>query len=345
MLVQQDADLTGGLAVVAAVSDPSRLGYCGPSGIQLSYDAGQTWNNLPIDAVSGLAASSGYPLVQPGGAPSSCGGLTLDPSNPATIYASFLSERVDYGGPPFYEIPFLTQDNGADWAPVPLPANATVEQFGGFQVDDQGVVAVFAGAGSPVAQVTTDGGQSWRTQSLPCPAVGPCVRWGPQPNGFGSCAMHSYPQPVLVSADGGGTWSAPSGTSGADACRPAELVSLSANDVLLLVPKPAEPQAPSISHDGGLTWAPLDLPAGPPLAQLTLLPDGRLLAAPLRDAQAGLAGSGWLLLASNTSDWCPVPDSVLPDAPVALTAVAGELWWRADGAVQSLPVTAITCAS
>src|SRR5205814_312827 len=116
-------------------------------------------------------------------------------------------------------------------------------------------------------------------------ASGPCIRWGAPPTAIGSCNMHGYPQPLLVSEDDGQSWQSPGGARVANACFPNELIATSDHDLLLLAPAADELEAIAapvrVSHDGGRTFVPAALPGDPDatdLFELHLLPDGRLLA-------------------------------------------------------------------
>src|SRR5262249_40818722 len=91
-----------------------------------------------------------------------------------------------HAAPPTFWDVFVTSDAGCTWRALPAPSGAQLDhvQFGGFQVTDRAVQALFTAPGTspepPPALVeqTLDGGRSWLTATLTCPATGPCVRWG-----------------------------------------------------------------------------------------------------------------------------------------------------------------------
>src|SRR5207302_6672001 len=106
------------------------------------------------------------------------------------------------------------------------------------------------------------------------------------------------------------------------------------------------PFARTYSDDGGCNWAPLDLPAGPPLAQLTLL--ARRVACSV--LHSGTRTRGWRVRVGFCWHRAPLtgglcPDGLFLDASVALTVAGGAVWWLADDAVPSRPVGAISCVN
>jgi photosystem II stability/assembly factor-like uncharacterized protein len=207
----------------------------------------------------------------------------------------------------------------------------------------------------PLVMATTDGGQSWQSVPFDCPASGACVRWGAAPSGIGSCNMHGYGQPLLVSQDGGQTWTSPEGARAVNACHPNELALISDHDVLLLAPGGEEvdgPSAPIVtSHDGGRTFAPPSLPDQPAaldLFELHLLPDERLLAR----VSGQTPGPGWTWQLLSHSDeppagdrWCRAADIPLsPSAGLSVRVAGDRLWWVGrDGQAASLPLTDLRC--
>jgi hypothetical protein len=225
------------------------------------------------------------------------------------------------------------------------------------------VLALFAGPpsgpeGLPQFQTeqTADGGRHWSATQLPCPSVGPCVRWGPAPTtitGMGA----PRPQWQVYSRDGGRTWLAPSSPASVDLRSPPphELVALSPTRVALVGGE--EPSTNVLgpplwlSDDGGQTWQQVGLPnlpgqAGPPFSWpgLILLPDGALLAQSPDTAD-------WLRLEPAGRAWCPVAAAPQPEPGTA--QVIGERLWmlRRDpnGAApptpRSVPLADLRCAS
>jgi hypothetical protein len=189
---------------------------------------------------------------------------------------------------------------------------------------------------------TTNAGQTWDPVPFVCPSSGACIRWGAPPTSIGSCAMHGYGQPLLVSEDDGQSWKAPNGANVANGCTANELVTISNTDVLLLAPGPDEldPGTGSIrvSHDGGRTFAPAPTLPTTPDAQdlfvLTLLPDDRLLAR----VSGPSPGPGWtwqLLWHDDsppgTDQWCAVADPApLPSNNAPMRFIGDRVWWIGD---------------
>jgi hypothetical protein len=362
-LVTSSNDLLGHQIAIApadpptlAWGNPNRLAYCAPGGIMRTLDGGQTWSRVPSNAVPDLAASTPYPLASLRGTMPMCESVTLDPSNPDAFYAVFEGVMLPQDAPPpWFAIGYYTRDAGQSWQAAPPASDASL-QFRGFVSDAHGVQALFAPAESgpptrdvtpPVVVQTADGGQTWQETGFGCPAMGPCVRFGAPPSGIGSCNMHGYGQPLLVSADGGQTWASPVGGRVVNACQSNELAILSETDVLLLAPGGDElaagESAPArLSRDGGRTFVALGLPAGPdpdgPF-ELKMLPDGRLLG--LFSGQA----LAWLLLEPDEDHWCSISGSLLPNVPAPLRVVADQLWWLSTGPVapHAMPYADLGC--
>jgi hypothetical protein len=344
--------------------NPDRLAYCASAGIQASRDGGQSWSRVPTDGVAALAAGTELPLaLRPGQAPS-CQSVVLDPHDPDAFYAVFEVVRPPQDAPPpWFAAGYVTRDAGRSWQPVPAPPVANDLQFRGFAADGTGVQALFAPAPSnpgteavpPVVLATTDAAQSWQPVPFACPASGACIRWGAPPTAIGSCAMHGYGQPLLISDDGGQTWRSATGARVANACFPNELVAISDRDVLLLAPAADELEAVvapiRVSHDGGLTFTSATLPIGPDptdLFELHLLPGERLLA----HVSGPTPGPGWtwqILWHDSTPPAqyrrCTVANAPLPSTGAPPRVVGDRVWWI-DGSGQpaSLPLTQVRCA-
>jgi hypothetical protein len=157
--------------------------------------------------------------------------------------------------------------------------------------------------------------------------------------------MHGYGQPLLYSEDDGQSWAAPGGARVANACFPNELDAITDRDVLLLAPAADELEAVvapvRISHDGGKTFVPATLPAGPDptnLFELHLLPDARLLGR-VSGPTPG-PGWSWQLLgpapagstgASATGRWCTVLGDALPTSGAPLRVAGDQIWWIGNG--------------
>ena len=343
VLVQESATLTGPVLSVDRIN-PDHLTYCTPGAIQLSLDDGAAWSAVPTAGVQQLAANTALPLFAAGQPAPACVSAVVDPSSPQSLYATFAA-AAPTGPPPASFLAYETADAGQTWSAVPAPPGARAQDFAGFQLDGTAVQALFvsgAGTDAPTLAVeeTSDGGATWTPAHLTCPMIGPCVRWGPAPNGIGACALNPHEQPIEVSLDGGQTWSTPAAPSGANACNSNELVSLSSSELALLAG--GAPYPLWVSQDGGQTWAATALPAlpqsssGATYAGLQILPDGTLLAQ---------GGQSWYLLAPGASDWCPAAGSTLPAQAQPLQTSGGRLWWlQSDGTPTSTPIGSLTCS-
>ncbi|MBK5109627.1 MAG: hypothetical protein JJE12_15945, partial [Anaerolineales bacterium] len=179
-------------------NDAGRIAHCAPGEIRVSQDAGQTWESISTVGVVAAAQERGYELFY--GEPwpeNACLSVTLDSQFPQAYYAVFTAAFEQFGAPPLFYMGFFTPDGGESWQFVEPPENATIEDFGGFwNLGTGSVQALFFPAGSlsqDPAEIliteTTDGGNEWQPGELTCPAVDPCLRWGPAPSnipGMGS---------------------------------------------------------------------------------------------------------------------------------------------------------------
>jgi hypothetical protein len=347
-LIQPSTPLVGP-AVTAAGGDPARVAACVSGAVLLSNDDGANWQQLPTDGADAAISAAGYapfPTADSRDDGPTCLSATLDPLNPEAVFATFTAASPQYGAPPIVRLGLSSDDGGADWQPVPAPGGASAENFGGFVAGANGVEALFtapAGRARRAADVlvesSADGGQTWAQSDLSCPSSGPCVRWGAAANSTGSCAMHGYPQPLLVSPDGGASFVAPDWPSGANGCDANELISFDPTTVLLLSGRDPFPLV--LSRDGGQSWQAIALPplpddAGGPsrYPDLQLLPNGALLA----------HAATWQLLAAGADAWCGVDSALLPPATVRVDLAAGRLWWYDGAATAPLSVDATDIA-
>lgn len=344
----------------AFATDPgnaSRLAYCEPGAVEISRDGGISWSAFPITSAGDAAAPEGFDLFGQGGG-ATCTQLVLPAGQSSLIYATIPAALSQYGAPPIFFLPLESMDGGQSWQLVPAPDGYTLRQFGGFQVVNGAVQALFAAPNGPdaapalaVEQAADDG--SWQPAALSCASAGPCLGFGAGPNAIGSCSMNERVQTLLYSADGGAGFQPPDGQPWVNACDLNELASLSDTDALLLAGRGGSSArgaaAPlQVTHNGGQTWTPVALPAlpdaDPSLPQqyrgLQILPDGSLLTQTVN-------GDGWLGLCPGATDWQP---SGLPGNAIASTlrVLNGRLWWlqrEDDGSLHpySLPPAAVGC--
>lgn len=325
---------------------PGGIAYCIPGGIRVSRDGGRRWSTVPDTGIAGAAAKIGHAI--PGFSRkvtrATCVRATADPTHPGSLYATFqmVTAKCDCM-PPAFVVGFATADGGRTWAAVPQPAAiAPVDGdlgFGGFQVQGDGVAALFGRREHTLAvELTADGGRTWTAGQLACPATGACVRWGAAPSSISAC-MTDFPQPVEASADGGKSWA--SATS-ADLCSgTSQLVSFRGGRIAVL--SDGASHGVGLSQDGGRTW---EYVALPPLAGrstyhgLTMLPDGALLA----------SATAWDVLPPGAAAWCPVPALTAPTGGTRPVAADGRLWWltgvnqQRTPALHSVPLNRLTCA-
>ena len=340
--------------------DPQRIAYCAPGEIRVSLDAGQTWEHaVTTTGVSAAAEAQGYTLFA--GEPVSedaCLSVTLDPNHSAAYYAVFTAALEEFGAPPLFYMGFYTPDSGSSWYLVPPPPPATLENFGGFwNLTGDKVQAQFLTPGQPEGPTqnifiteTVNGAVDWQPGELSCPAVDPCLRWGPAPSnipGMGS----PLPQNILISSDDGSTWSVIDPPVELRAPAPNQLVAFSDREFAILSGAIALSSSPSdtpvirYSVDAGASWQPVNLP---PLSTqepdlnyypgLQYLPNNSYLTqAPESDT--------WYWWSPSFPTWCPVSSEGLPSYPVLLQTVGDQIWWvdPNTGQAENLLISEITC--
>jgi hypothetical protein len=330
-------------------ANPARFAYCSEGAIQLTSDGGQSWSSVSIEGALAASAATKYPLVPTYTTdPASCAGVALDPRHPTSFYVSFLTVERGSGPPPFYNVAYFTMDTGRTWHALPVPAGSDMGGFGGFQLDQSGVRALYTywSDSLPDDQLrvaikqTVDGGKTWSTGTLACPPAGPCIALGTKT--WGRCQAVEAWRAVLVSADNGKSWTL---TNRIRSCwglveliglPDGRLATLGGSDVPI-----------GVSGDGDRTSRGFALPQLPertdtvtPLGSLELLPDGRLLSVSLH----------WSLLAPGASAWCTVAGSptgnqtseVAPSAPQLI----GDRFWWLDGTpatLHSFALSALHC--
>lgn len=337
--IQPSASSQPLVATAGDPANPRRLASCAPRGIEVSDDGGRHWASVPTTGIVQAAQGSPYELFPQPDNPPPCTSLAVDPTHPDSFYAGFSLIRTRYhSAPPEYTIGFFTNDAGQTWHLVPTPNGLDLSTFGGFQVTDHSVLALFSHPTQSLkpstffVQATSDGGKTWTSDQLPCPASGPCVRWGAADTivtGMGA----TLPQPIERSTDNGQTWAPPSWPSTIPTrYASGQLVALGPTTVALVSNNSVNPGYPFLlSTDIGASWHVVSLPnlsnAGTePLSfpSLQMLPSGDLLA-------HGDQSHGWLMLTPGASQWCEVTGAALPTSVNRLLAIGDRLWWVQAG--------------
>lgn len=362
-------------------ADPSLLAHCAPGGVGLVSSAtGAVVRTIPTSAVAG-AELPGHLRLWPGvgggpatgrPAPTCVDVLVALPRSttargnaPDVVLAAFTAASP-VGAPPIDNVAMATTDGGRTWHALPIPRGAGPGTFSAFAVaPDHRLVARFAtsqdgrggGAGrrpAEVEEISTDG-VHWRTATVGCPPVGPCLRLGPFAPG--NCAMNGAFQ-FLLTARGApgrlspltGQWPGP-----VNACRPGQLAATSVDGALVI--DSTSPFLVEATADGGRHFVdvglpPLDVANGtPPLGDggsfppgsggLVLLPDGSLLettgALPAIAGHTAARPAPWHLLRPGATAWCAVgplivhgPGAVAGEPISTPVPLGGRLWWQAQ---------------
>jgi hypothetical protein len=356
-----------GPSPVDAVPNSSRVAWCEPSGIVITGDSTQETIST-AGVASALRGSTLHFFPASTSAAPACTTVQLDPNFLDTVYAGFgAGEGASI--PPIYLAPMYTTDAGATWHTVPLPREFALEDFGGFAIDGQEVAALFSRDnfsngefpqstrdGYATAEVTTNGGASWHTSTLGCPAIGPCVTFGQYE--WGNCNMTEDLQPLLVgptgtSAASGVKWRYSTWVTTVNSCSTQQLAAVSSKELFLVDPSSEYPLLRST--DAGLNWTNWELPPipaenyGPDSAPLTnsmvLAPDGSMFAS--ISTPAGDRQELYRLYPAATS-WCRVPDVFgenSPDLISSLRVDATDLLWNqsSPAAMHRVAFSRLTC--
>jgi hypothetical protein len=318
-------------------TDPSAVAWCGSGSLSVASTGSGPALSVPTGAAGAALEALGTP--GPAGIPPQCvAAVPLGPaSDPAGVVAAAFPTLPADQSAMVADVALSTSNGGRSWTPLPVPAGASPDGFGGFRVDSGTVLALYSPstaqpAAAPLVEAEHAPGTAWVPSQLSCPADGPCVTFSAyQP---GACAMNGTLQGLLFSLDGGQTWATPSWPAAVDACSRAELVATSPRSELLLDPGSAFPVRRSV--DGGTSWSALSVPSLPGVTpgtaptpgdgSLLLLPDGSLLLT----GEHG-SSSAWELLRPDATRWCSVTNA--PSGAAAATAFApvelldGQLWW------------------
>lgn len=283
--------------------NPDVLARCPRGGgVAISTDGGRTWRSIPTSAAAAALRGSPYTRPRARGAAPRC--ATAAPAPGGTVFAAFTAVRGS--GPPFYRLPMETRDGGRSWQLLPAPAGYHRSAFSRFRLQGQAVQALFwrgVGRAAPAfgLEQTPDGGVHWTPGHLACPAVRPCVTWGPAPSWTWPGVCNA--QAVLWSGDGGRTWALPVWPThvcyvGTGPGGPYSLVTLRGGRVALLggVTYPLR-----LSADGGHTWTAIAVPPLPGMTATAWYPAVRLV----RGGALGAVWSGaWWVLPPRAAAWC-----------------------------------------
>jgi hypothetical protein len=356
-------------SAVDANASSSTYSWCGADGIRIAQSNGSV-KTVPETGVEAMLAARALTVNHT--AKVVCVLVATDPLDPDTVYAGFEAGQ-NHSIPPVATVPMYTDNDGATWHFIPPPTKMTYLDFGGFALRKNIVQAVFTDEveiARPSSrwsiQAEVEGSsESWDSASLACPAVGPCVTFGPQiPQG--ACGMSSWQQALLVavpgSPPGDPVWQGTSWASGIPECDPGLLFTDQHNDEYLLDFAMRNPLVRS--DDGGFTWQPVQLPqrdghkvGGSPIAGFdvaTLTPSGDLL---VIIGPAYATTERLLLLAPGAAQWCSV-SGVLPldtrtDPVRAVGVTSSRLVMLRDattgtlaqgGSESSVSLTALHCA-
>lgn len=352
--------------------------YCVPGGIRLTQNGGKTFARVDTEGAAVASVGQPFPIgndvggsvkATPG---ATCSAVLWDPNDPHTFYAVFGAMNRKYDSiPPVYSVLYETRNGGRTWAPVPVPSGYSQGDFGGIQVVHEGraqaVQVVFGKASDAVglapahttAEISTDGGASWKETHLTCPAVGPCLRFGAMPGmapGMGTGDL----QPLVRSTDGGVTWQTlawPTGNVEAQGMLPtgqSELAWLGGEKIAYL--DPASQYQLRLTQNGGASWTAIALPmlpgTGPtvqatgiaPYQVLMLLPNGDLLSA-LNPPNGGLQQDAkWFVLRPGADHWVSDPAISAPDVLGRLWVAGGRLYGLRFLPTGTLTVSGVTVA-
>ncbi len=316
------ASSQSGVSNIQSELDSPLVAWCQSSSIEVT--GGQAVQLIPVSGVPGALQGTNLKASSAArGELLECSSVMLDPRHRATVYAGFL-EAPGGVAPPYDLAGVYTTDDGATWHTVPVPPGETYDDFGGFTLDGDGVVAIFTSPNdydslaAPVrisAEITDDGGESWSASTLGCPRQGPCVTFGPYE--WNNCAMNPTAQSLLLNTTANAetsrvSWTTSSWVTSVNTCYSQQLVATSAQDLLLIDPGSQYPVLRSF--DGGENWTDIALPAikGNALAQYDNTDNNSLLLAPDGDLFAALDNpsntkEGLYLLAPGSASWCEVP--------------------------------------
>lgn len=335
-----------GPSAIEPASTSKLIAWCQPSGVVIT--GGPTRVSVPTEgARAALKGSTLRIFSHPPSIPQ-CATVQLDPRHGGTIYAGFSTGQGN-SIPPVYLAALYTTNLGATWHTVPFPTGLSIEDFAGFTTAGSQVSALFSSPnnssnrdvpsgtsnGFVSAEVTSNGGASWTSTTLGCPASGPCMRFGPYQ--WGNCNMSNDMQPLLLGPPGakalsGVKWTSSSWVTSVNSCFAQQLVVSSAHELFLLDPSSQYPLLRSTNS--GRTWTYIALPLisaanygpdSPPSSNsLLLAPDGSLFAAITTPSDLD---QELFRLKPLSTLWCQIPHAF--GTTIASSGVVGPL--RVDG--------------
>jgi photosystem II stability/assembly factor-like uncharacterized protein len=200
---------TGLVSCVSAIAiDPKNPGTVyeagtALSGVVRSTDGGLTWTSV----IAGLSSPSSYfyPRVD-------VTALTMDPQTPSTLYAAVFAPDGGAGGALFKSV-----DGGGIWKATGLGQTAVgAAAITAVAIDPRNTGTVYAatysyGRDGGALWKTTDGGTSWRNLFPSSSTNFDAVIVSPQDSGIVYAGADAG---VLISADGGGSWTPIPGSPG-----------------------------------------------------------------------------------------------------------------------------------
>jgi hypothetical protein len=286
-----------GSSLPANLQDPPRL--------MVTADDGATWRTISLaDVALGSQADT-----------AGCRAVSLDPNAVDTFYVAGGGRRgaYDWDRDP---APLHTIDGGTSWRRIPAPEGyGQPGQFIGFTVTSNRVTSWFGKTESEQSRApamitgsaTSDGGKTWTTVPLACPASAPCAWDVPS-----SLYLHGY-RGLLRSNDRGQTWNWAS-WAGQRLSTPGRGYHRLTDDTLEVAGACTGGEfdqlcAPLLrSSDGGQTWRWVEVPAPPGgwshEPDVRLQTDGSLL---VRSGERFPAPSdGWYQLRRGSATWEPV---------------------------------------
>lgn len=292
----------------------SQTGY-----LTVSRNNGAQWQRISVAQIGQLAKNTSFPAPTGNNPIPSVASVILNRAFPNSYFITVSAIAKQYGSaPPIFYTPYFSTNRGRTWSAVPTPPGSTPGNFEGFENIGSRIYALFRNSrsGSTITEFSLNGGGRWQRGAMDCPALGPCIMFGPFADTYPGMGA-SDPQAIwrmgphrrwvtstTVSAQPGGG-------------RPSQLVPLSPSRMLLINGLSAYPL--EITQNGGRSWQDVALPSlpGGPTGFLMMLTNGDLL---------GDGLNHWYLLKPGTRRWVEAPE--VPQSGTGPMYVApGYLWW------------------